>query len=132
MAKTALRHRRNRGIGPRGLFILLAAGVVVFLAGRQIWPSLPDEVRNAIRTITLVAFWAFFCINLVVLFQCLASRLRGNARELGSNVVLRQPKDEFSCAMVSLTHEWEQNHAKSTQALHADREGGNPEATPRG
>lgn len=34
-------------------------------------------------------------------------------------IVLRQPKGEFSCAMVSLTHEWEQNqcgkHASTTR-----------------
>ncbi|MGH7135077.1 MAG: hypothetical protein ACREHD_05010 [Pirellulales bacterium] len=68
MAKTASRQRRKPGIGPRGL-LLLAAGVVVFLAGSRIWPSLPDDVRAAIRTIALVAFWAFLFINLIVFFN---------------------------------------------------------------
>jgi hypothetical protein len=69
MAKNALRQRRKPGIGPRGLFILMAAGVVVFLASSRIWPSAPHDVRDAIRTVALTAFWIFFGLNLIVFFN---------------------------------------------------------------
>lgn len=69
MAKTASRNHRKPGMGPRGLSFLLAGGIVVFLAGREIWPGLPDAVRDAIRTSGLVAFWIFFGLNLIVFFN---------------------------------------------------------------
>ena len=69
MEKTASRRRRKPGIGPRGLFFLLVAGIVVFLAGSRIWPSLSDDVRDAIGAIALVAFWALFCMNVIVFFN---------------------------------------------------------------
>lgn len=69
MVKTASRKRSKPGIGPRGLFFLLAAGVVLFVLGRHIWPSLPVPVRHAVRTTALFAFLAFFSMNLVVFFN---------------------------------------------------------------
>jgi hypothetical protein len=70
MLNVTPRQRRKPGIGPRGLFSFLAAGVALFLVGSRIWPSVPHEVRNAIRTVALTAFWIFFCVNLIVFFKC--------------------------------------------------------------
>lgn len=69
MVQTASRKRRKPGIGPRGLLFLLAAGVVVFVLGRHVWPSFPDPLRQAIRTTALFAFLAFLGMNLVVFFN---------------------------------------------------------------
>ncbi|HJT34267.1 MAG TPA: hypothetical protein VJ783_19640 [Pirellulales bacterium] len=69
MVKTASRKRSKPGIGPRGLFFLLAAGVVLFVLGRHIWPGVPGPVRYTIRITALYAFLAFLSMNLVVFFN---------------------------------------------------------------